>query len=208
MSAGGTLRWLESQPQHRGDPSGSHNHSGAPAWELAAIGCAWTARAARGFHGPLARGDKILACHCSNDGSDANPNRPFLPKSPGAAPRPVQAIAQSDTLLRLEEFPGAVLVFPLSCCLSHTSPLQLSLRLLSLPAFLPLWQVEKTDRACRPREGCGRHGLVSGLGHTGERLRGYPGEGFGRQGRGGMGNALGGSPRWLQAGFVLLPNVR
>lgn len=77
----------------------------------------------------------------------------FSPKVTGLLPVPVKATAQSDTLLRLEDFPGAVLVFPLSCCLSHTSPLQLFLRLLSLPAFLPLWQVEKTDSACGAREG-------------------------------------------------------
>lgn len=83
----------------------------------------------------------------------------FSPKDAGLLPVPVKAIAQSDTSLCSEEFPDAVLMFPLPCCLSHTSRPQLCLHLLSLLPFslLGRWGEQKVpvdrEKICYGRRG-------------------------------------------------------
>lgn len=52
----------------------------------------------------------------------------------GLFPVPMKALSGSDTSLCSEEFPDTLLPFPLPCCPSHTSCLQLCLH---LPSLLP-----------------------------------------------------------------------
>lgn len=77
----------------------------------------------------------------------------------GLFPVPTKALAVSDTSLCSEEFPDAVLLFPLPCCLSHTSCLQLCLHLLSLLpcSLLGRWGKQKVpvdrEEACYGQRG-------------------------------------------------------